>query len=629
MIDIIIPAYNSHDTIVKTLASIRLQTIYNLTKIYIIDDCSDHDYSKEIEYFKNELDITELKTPYNMGPGKSRQFALERTDGEYIVFMDADDQFYNAYVLNRMYYEINTNNYDMVYGDDFSERHMGVLTDNTGSLHGKIYRRSFLKKNKIKFNNTRYSEDDSFNKIVMYSSNKIAKISDIAYLYLNNEHSITNKLDKKSSILKNYIYNMIWVALELKRKKVSKDKIVSFLIKTFTYTYKEVIEGQDLNKFMVYSACHRFEEIFSEYEQYMNIDDIVNAIRMQISWQYDYSAEEILSRFNYFRGECKLTTNIKSVDVIVYAHNSHGKIMDSLFSLVTQTYPKFKVYVVNDNSAKDYKEEIDKVKNLIDIKEIKLKETMGRNAARQYAVDHSKSEYITFVEAGDILNDGLAIKKMVDTIEKVGDWVVGATSLNIEEPDYFRTVDGSLVYMYGKVYKRSFLKKHKIKFPLFNYNCDYAFNLLIENLGFINYSDSYTYIKRYDEFSGLQFKDYRQFKKVKDIAEYNYNVCWIIEELEKRDAEKFKLTLLIIRAIYRIYYYYIPFSNIDMGAKILNGLGKLKSLYFKYKDGLSEQEIIQIMNDEQLRAVSNINLSTYQKNAISFEEFLNRIVDTD
>ena len=143
MIDIIIPAYNAHETIVKTLSNLSLQTIKSKLKVYIVNDCSDKDYKKEIKLFKKYLDIIELKTPKNMGPGLSRQYAMDKSDGKYIFFLDADDQIYNPYILNLFLSKMENLNLDMIYGNEIIEG-KSINNDNTGSLHGKMYRRKYL-----------------------------------------------------------------------------------------------------------------------------------------------------------------------------------------------------------------------------------------------------------------------------------------------------------------------------------------------------------------------------------------------------------------------------------------------------------------------------------------------------
>ena len=65
MIDIIIPAYNAQKTIKKTLASIAMQSIKDIIKVTIVNDCSKKDYSEIIEMFKSIINITEITIIYS------------------------------------------------------------------------------------------------------------------------------------------------------------------------------------------------------------------------------------------------------------------------------------------------------------------------------------------------------------------------------------------------------------------------------------------------------------------------------------------------------------------------------------------------------------------------------------
>ena len=106
MIDIIIPAYNAHNTIKKTLISICMQTVKDKINVYIIDDCSNEDYKEIINIFKDKINIKYYKLKENSGPGVARQYGLEHSNGEYIYFLDADDMFMDIYSLENLVYQI-------------------------------------------------------------------------------------------------------------------------------------------------------------------------------------------------------------------------------------------------------------------------------------------------------------------------------------------------------------------------------------------------------------------------------------------------------------------------------------------------------------------------------------------
>ena len=145
MIDVIIPAYNAHNSIMRTLHSIIMQQIKDKFNVYIVNDCSSHDYSEEIEKVKKYINIKELKTPENLGPGGARQFGIDNSDGEYITFIDADDVFNTTFAVRALYDFIDGYNYNAVTSDFIKERDgVEVIGFNTFWMHGKMFRRGYL-----------------------------------------------------------------------------------------------------------------------------------------------------------------------------------------------------------------------------------------------------------------------------------------------------------------------------------------------------------------------------------------------------------------------------------------------------------------------------------------------------
>ena len=52
-LDIIIPSYNSKETLKRLLYSITIQKKFTSFKVYIVNDCSDYKYTDIINTFKN------------------------------------------------------------------------------------------------------------------------------------------------------------------------------------------------------------------------------------------------------------------------------------------------------------------------------------------------------------------------------------------------------------------------------------------------------------------------------------------------------------------------------------------------------------------------------------------------
>jgi glycosyltransferase involved in cell wall biosynthesis len=95
LVSVIIPYYNKVNTIERSVDSVINQS-YSNWEIIIVDDCSKIKLRK-LEKWEN-YNITILYNEINLGPGPSRQKALDLSKGEYVAFLDADDWWENRFL---------------------------------------------------------------------------------------------------------------------------------------------------------------------------------------------------------------------------------------------------------------------------------------------------------------------------------------------------------------------------------------------------------------------------------------------------------------------------------------------------------------------------------------------------
>ena len=277
MIDIIIPAYNCHDTIRDALFSIVTQTIKDKVKVYIIDDCSDQSYNKDIEGINKLIDIIILKTPKNSGPGIARQYGIDNSNGKYIVFLDADDVFYNCLAIEKLYNYINDNNYNAVCSNFIEDCEFTTIKHGLNDIwmHGKIYRRDFITKNNIRFSNTFQNEDTGFNHIISLID-EFKYLDEDTYIWKLNKESITRRNDYEYIFngLEGYIYNICYSVEEALKMNVQVSRISKLLIETIYeiyFNYLKYINYDNVNLILKWS--HRLKELYLEYSNKISIID--------------------------------------------------------------------------------------------------------------------------------------------------------------------------------------------------------------------------------------------------------------------------------------------------------------------------------------------------------------------
>lgn len=202
MVNVIIPAYNAHDTIDRAVASLAIQTYADQLDVIIVDDCSKKDYSETVEKFSNSLKIRTIRHEKNLGVGFARQTGLEACTHEYISFMDSDDVFLDALVFEKLIKFMDENPNTVLFSGSFIEE----LEDGTYFLReqsmywtfSKIYRKSFLDKNNITFPPQNQNEDNIFNmniKMCLKEGEEIKQSKEPMYLWKFNKSSITRKND--------------------------------------------------------------------------------------------------------------------------------------------------------------------------------------------------------------------------------------------------------------------------------------------------------------------------------------------------------------------------------------------------------------------------------------------------
>ena len=240
MIDLIIPCYNAHDTIERTLCSVYMQTMCKDIHIILVDDNSDkpYDYLKE-KY--NDLDLEIIRLEKNCGSGCTRRVGMKKGNNEYIMFMDADDTFTNSFAVRRLYDYIKENEYDCVTSNFLEDLGNGKFIKHEQDsiwVFGKIYKREFLEKNSIYFNDTRANEDTGFNTVCFFVGNW-GYLNDNTYIWHYKEDSITRRDGGiyRFTGIKGYLDNMEWAIQEIRRIGVPKNELDRLKCNVFIATY--------------------------------------------------------------------------------------------------------------------------------------------------------------------------------------------------------------------------------------------------------------------------------------------------------------------------------------------------------------------------------------------------------
>ncbi|MBF1584602.1 MAG: glycosyltransferase [Prevotella sp.] len=248
-LSIIIPMYNAEKYITRLLVSCYQQDLEeSLYEVIVIDDGS-IDKSKDIV---SEWQHTHNNLVYryqdNAGQGLARNYGLSIAQGEYVWFVDSDDEI-EQNCLGKLVEEAFSKELDMLFCNEvlkFEDGRPDQKGDYEGMLYDKIcsgeecFRRGFyayavsqclikqklLKEQQLLFKPKRIGEDAELCYHLMAYAERVVFIHDTFYIYHVNGNSVTQANMDKPEVVRGKLLDTISVSESLiaLAKKIKKAK---------------------------------------------------------------------------------------------------------------------------------------------------------------------------------------------------------------------------------------------------------------------------------------------------------------------------------------------------------------------------------------------------------------------
>lgn len=223
MISIVLPVYNVRNYIKRCLNSILSQinsnNINNL-ELIIVDDESPDDSILLAETMLKSVDIKpryKIIHQKNKGLGGARNTGIKNASGEYIWFVDSDDEI----ILNSIsrLSQYNKKDDDLIVFDIKEVDKTGLVKDSflyTENIFHEsnlevskyfiptqawriLYRRKFLLENNLFFREKFLHEDSEFNMRAFIYANSLSYLHETFYMYYtSNNNSIMNNISLKN-----------------------------------------------------------------------------------------------------------------------------------------------------------------------------------------------------------------------------------------------------------------------------------------------------------------------------------------------------------------------------------------------------------------------------------------------
>lgn len=215
-ISIIIPAYNAEKFIGETLDSVLSQTYQNF-ELIIIDDGSNDNTFSILEDYREKFKQINVYQQKNQGQSATRNKALDYVNGDYIMFLDADDILVsdcleklldlikkeNADIAicgyEKFYDETNEVFYTRMPGKWVQDFDNGITHVFHYSPCAKLYRTDFIKKYDLKFSVGEQLEDGPYSCLANLLASKVAIIDYIGYKYRTYAESTMGNVRAKNN----------------------------------------------------------------------------------------------------------------------------------------------------------------------------------------------------------------------------------------------------------------------------------------------------------------------------------------------------------------------------------------------------------------------------------------------
>ena len=434
-VSIIIPVYNAEKYLGKCLESLLSQTLQEM-EIICVDDGSSDGSPEILKRFQERDGRVRILTQENQYAGAARNNGMKEAQGEYLLFLDADDFFENT-LLEKVYNQGKKMEADIVlfgakqYNDKTGivspaswyfkrdalprENPFSGKTENTDVFAivtpapwTKLFRREFVEKQGLSFQGLQNSNDVYFVLTALALAEKITYVDEELVFY---RVGMKGSLQGSKSLHPDcFIEAYAGVYHELQRRGIYERYEEGFMnillsgcahnLRTVTdwELRRRICERMAEPEFAEMGLMERREEYFRRKEDFVFVNGILNAFEWEAQHQ-----KRLLPTEPVIIRKAENDIGIPRVSVIIPVYNVEKYLRECLDSIVNQTLREIEIICVDDGST-DGSPEILREYGEKDCRiTIISQENRGISSARNHGADIASREYFYFMDGDDIL----------------------------------------------------------------------------------------------------------------------------------------------------------------------------------------------------------------------------------
>lgn len=286
LVSVIIPVYNVEKYLSTCLDSVISQTYKNI-EIILVDDGSTDSSSAICDNYANRDYRVNVYHIINHGVSYARNLGIDNSHGEYILFIDSDDEVSDEYIeqLIKPCYKENIDlvicNINDIYPDKVINRRLyrdlkGNLREDYIALLAlirgpwvKLYKKAIIKKYKIYFpENISLGEDQYFNTLYFSRINSYEYIDAALYNYYHRGTSLSSKASLS------YFRQVLDVV------KIKCDYFTKYNIKDYSIALSDIAAGCANKLIKAKDNAISYEVFYNEMRKlYDIIDGNINSLQ--------------------------------------------------------------------------------------------------------------------------------------------------------------------------------------------------------------------------------------------------------------------------------------------------------------------------------------------------------------
>lgn len=395
-VSVVIPVYNAKKTLHRCLDGIVAQT-YNNFEVICVDDGSKDNSFEILKQYASKDGRIKIYSQKNHGPAYTRNFAISKVSGDYLMFCDADD-WYEPEMIETMVKTIEEQNVDLVMCDcnvfdlgeenvqieniinyhylkikGYVELDVNILPQINVVLWNKIFKMDIIRENNIVYP-TKYEHDDTMF-FVMYcitAKTYYGLDKHLYNYYTGNINSLMGQVRAAKNIGREYDCIFSYRSLFDYVKQYGNVDYLNYVKRRFILTFLGYLKF--LPNAKVYDAFKNIKNVFDEY---LDIFKDVHSI--------EYVLIKCISEYL----EIRVTKRVlDEISIVMAGNNKFVPYLGvTIKSIIDNSSDKnnYTIYILSNKISKENKE--------------KLRELQTKNVKIQFKNINPKSlgiDYKTF-----------------------------------------------------------------------------------------------------------------------------------------------------------------------------------------------------------------------------------------